>query len=68
MALILSRKVGEAIWIAPDVVVQITEVKGDRVKVGITAPRETRVLRNELKGDEPKSGQFGVQTRPRIAA
>ena len=46
--LILSRKVGEAIRIAEDIVLVVREVKGERVKIGIEAPALVRVLRGEL--------------------
>ena len=43
--LVLSRKVGETIWIGEDVEIIITEVKGDQVKIGIQAPRSIDVIR-----------------------
>lgn len=50
--LVLGRKAGERILIGEDVVVTVVAVGGERVKLGIEAPRETRVWRGELK-DEP---------------
>ena len=41
--LALSRKKGEALVIANNIEVTILEIKGDQVKVGITAPREVPV-------------------------
>ena len=46
--LALSRKKGEAIVINNNIEVTILEVKGDQVKVGITAPREVPVYRSEV--------------------
>ncbi len=46
--LALSRKKGEAIIINNNVEVTILEVKGDQVKIGITAPREVPVYRKEV--------------------
>ena len=46
--LVLTRKVGEGIKIGDDVFVYIKEVKGKQVRVGIEAPRETRIQREEL--------------------
>jgi carbon storage regulator len=51
--LVLSRKVGEEICIANDIVVVITSIKGSRVSVGIEAPNFVKVLRAELKQPEP---------------
>ena len=48
--LILSRKVGEAISVSGDILVVVRDVKGDRVKIGIEAPKLVRVLRGELFG------------------
>lgn len=49
--LVLSRKVGETIWIGDDVELVITEVKGDYVKVGIRAPCTIDIIRGELRND-----------------
>lgn len=46
--LALSRKKNEAIMINNNVEVTILEVKGDQVKVGITAPREVPIYRKEV--------------------
>jgi carbon storage regulator len=47
--LVLSRKVGETVRIARDIVVVVRQIKGDRVSVGIEAPKSVRVLRGELQ-------------------
>lgn len=46
--LALSRKKNEAIIINNNIEVSILEVKGDQVKVGITAPKEVPVYRKEV--------------------
>lgn len=46
--LALSRKKGEALIINNNVEVTILEVKGDQVKIGITAPKEVPVYRKEV--------------------
>ena len=46
--LALSRKKGEALVSANNIEVTILEIKGDQVKVGITAPREVPVYRKEI--------------------
>lgn len=51
--LILSRKLHERVRLGRDVWVEIMEVKGTRVKLGIVAPPEMNVAREEiLDGDE----------------
>lgn len=47
--LILTRKSGQSFQIGDNITVTITEISGDRVKIGIEAPREMRVLREELQ-------------------
>ena len=46
--LALSRKKNEAIIISNNVEITILEVKGDQVKVGITAPRDVPIYRKEV--------------------
>ncbi len=46
--LALSRKVGEAIVIGNDIEVTILEIKGEQVKIGISAPKSVPVYRKEL--------------------
>ncbi len=47
--LILSRKRGEEIILGNDIVVKITEISKGNVKIGIEAPKDTVILRGELK-------------------
>lgn len=46
--LILQRKAGEAIHIGEDIVVRISDIGSDRVKVAIDAPRGIAIVREEL--------------------
>jgi carbon storage regulator len=46
--LVLTRKLGEEIVIDGGIRITIVAVKGDRVRVGITAPPEVRVDREEV--------------------
>ena len=46
--LILSRKVNEEIIIDGGIVVMVVEIRGDKVRLGITAPREITVHRKEI--------------------
>lgn len=47
--LVLSRKIGERIIIDNRIVLVVTSIEGNRVKLGIEAPREVQVLRGEVK-------------------
>ena len=46
--LVLSRRANQSIMIGHDIVVTILEVRGDVVRVGITAPRDVDVHREEV--------------------
>ena len=46
--LILTRKIGEAVAIGDEVKVQVVEVKGRQVRLGITAPAALAVHREEV--------------------
>ena len=46
--LALSRKKGEAIVINNNIEITVLEIKGDQVKIGITAPKEVPVYRKEV--------------------
>ena len=47
--LVLSGKVGERIWIGDDIAVTVVRITGGGVRLGIEAPAELPVVREELK-------------------
>jgi carbon storage regulator len=47
--LVLSRKRDESIVIGDNVTVTVLEVKGNRIRLAITAPREVPIRRGELE-------------------
>jgi carbon storage regulator len=46
--LVLTRKLYESIRIGPDIVVHVTLIAGDTVRIGIDAPDDVKILRTEL--------------------
>ena len=46
--LVLTRKQNEGILIGSDIVVTVINVEGDKVRLGIEAPKNVRVIREEL--------------------
>ena len=46
--LALTRKKGEALMINNDIEITILEVRGDQVKLGIAAPKEVTIYRQEV--------------------
>ena len=65
--LILTRRVGETLMVGDEVTVTVLGVKGNQVRIGVDAPKEVAVHREEIyqriqrekngEGDEP-SGNF----------
>lgn len=46
--LVLTRKLKQSLRIGDDIVITVVSVQGDQVRLGITAPRDVQVLRQEL--------------------
>jgi carbon storage regulator len=64
--LVVSRNVNDSIVIGDDIIVTVVEIRGDRVRLGITAPAEAPVHRQEvfdaLRDYDPVAGR--TQTDP----
>ena len=46
--LVLTRKIGESIKINDDVKITVIEIKGKNIRIGIEAPKETKIYREEV--------------------
>jgi len=46
--LILTRRVGESLKVGDDITVTVLGVKGNQVRIGVTAPRDVAVHREEI--------------------
>lgn len=62
--LVLNRKASERIVIGDDIEILICGINRDRVKVGINAPADVRIMRAELLTADNTSGK----SRPKILA
>ncbi len=51
--LVLSRKLGEKIHIGENVVITIVDIDRGKVRIGIEAPRDVPIYREELMPKEP---------------
>jgi len=62
--LVLSRKKNESIVINNDIIVTVVEIRGDKVRLGIVAPKEVPVHRQEvyeaIHGKEPEPAPSSV--------
>ena len=65
--LILTRRVGETVMIGEDVTVTILGVKGNQVRVGINAPKNVAVHREEIyeRIKREQQGDSNSQGEPR---
>lgn len=56
--LVLSRKVGEKIFVGDQIVITTVRANGGAVRIGIEAPEEMLIIRSELA----KSGSGGIES------
>jgi carbon storage regulator len=62
--LVLTRKPGQSIMIGDGVEVQVLSVAGEKVRLGITAPREVPIFRNEVyERIEQEAAQDGAGSK-----
>jgi carbon storage regulator len=62
--LVLSRKSSQQIMIGPDIQITIVKIDRNQVRIGIQAPADIPILRQELAG-VPKAGPSApIPTRP----
>jgi carbon storage regulator len=52
--LVLTRRVDEDIFIGGDIRIRVVDIRGDKVKLGITAPGDQKVLRDDAKERQAK--------------
>ncbi|TDJ27701.1 MAG: carbon storage regulator [Gammaproteobacteria bacterium] len=62
--LILTRRVGETLMIGDDITVTVLGIKGNQVRVGVNAPREVAVHREEIYQRIQKERNGDAEVRP----
>ena len=46
--LVVSRKLGESVRVGDGVDITVVEIKGSKIRIGVSASKETTILRSEL--------------------
>jgi len=62
--LIITRRPGEKIMLGEDIVIEIIEVSGSSVRVGIQAPRSVAVYREEIWRSVKQENSAAAATEP----
>lgn len=62
--LVLSRQRDEAIMIGDDVEITVVDIRGDKVRLGITAPRHIQVHRKEVYEAIKRENEQASKLRP----
>lgn len=60
--LIIRRRAGESLLVGDDVEIEVVEITGGCVKLGISAPREVLILRKEIRlaAEENRAASRGI--------
>src|SRR4249919_3525394 len=66
--LVLSRKKNESIVINNDITIVVVEIRGDKVRLGVEAPKEVPVHRNEVYEAIRRNQQKPDSAEPNFAA
>ena len=62
--LVLTRRVSQSIVIGNDVVVTVLEVRGDQVRIGVSAPRDVDVHREEVYEELQEANRAAASPSP----
>lgn len=62
--LVLSRQVDETIMIGDDIEVTVVDIRGDKVRLGITAPKEIAVHRKEVYEAIKRENRDAARVKP----
>ncbi len=54
--MVLTRRVSESILIGDNIKITVTAINGNQVRIGIDAPKEVKVLREELVKRDREAG------------
>lgn len=66
--LVLARRKGESLMIGEDIEITVVDIQGDKVRIGITAPRSLSVLRKELIEEVSSTNAEAAQAQVDLSA
>lgn len=61
--LLLTRKIGDSIVIGDSIKIQVVKVKGCQVRLGIEAPKDVRVFREEILKRQVQDKKLDTQSK-----
>lgn len=64
--LVLSRREGQKIQIGPDIELVVVQIRGDVVRLGLNAPREVAILREELLQEQEKALRAALPKKAKV--
>ncbi len=59
--LVLTRKAGEGIIIGDDITIKVVEIKGGGVRIGIDAPKDSKIYRQEVYDRITEENKTAIQ-------
>ncbi len=62
--LVLTRKIGESIAIDDNIKIVVVQIKGKQVRLGIQAPKDTKIHREEVYQAIQEQNQMASEARP----
>lgn len=66
--LVLTRKLNQTINLGDDIRVTVLSIDGDRVSIGIDAPKSVRIFRSELLEDTKNSNRESISSAMDVIA
>ncbi|OAJ35350.1 carbon storage regulator [Piscirickettsia salmonis] len=58
--LVLTRKSGQEIFVGKDITIKVLSVVDGQVRIGIDAPRDVKIQRDDIKNKHPKQIKVAV--------